>query len=351
MITFFPGPSQVFPETGHWLRQAFEEGILSISHRSEAFNKLSEDTISKIRKRLQIPNDYTIFYTTSATECWEIISQSLVGKSTRHYYNGSFGEKWFQYAANIRSHSQGVAFGINDVLEPANLFAEPDEEIICLTQNETSNGTQIRPEVIGAIKAHYPNKLLAIDATSSVNGIYLPFEEADIWFGSVQKCFGLPAGLGLLICSPAAIARALEINNHQYYNSLPVLIGHIKKFQTSHTPNVLGIYLLNKVLSYSLPILETNNEIVNRAKVYYEFLDNSEKLKPLVTNPLTRSDTVVTVQAQPAVISQIKEEAKAKGILLGSGYGQWKESTFRIANFPALQQEDVDKLLTFLKAF
>ena len=216
MLTFFPGPSQVYAETGLYLQEAFQSGILSVSHRSEAFNKLSEETLKLLRFKLDIPENYTILYTSSATESWEIISQSLVSKQSAHFSSGAFGDKWFQYAKAIHPTSRKFSIHLNEELHPEYLDINSEDEVVCLTQNETSNGTQISFETIAAIRGAFPDKLIALDCTSSMAGINLPFILGDIWFASVQKCFGLPAGLGLLILSPAAVNRAKEIGDKKH---------------------------------------------------------------------------------------------------------------------------------------
>jgi len=94
-----------------------------------------------------------------------------------------------------------------------------------------------------------------------------------------------------------------------------------------------------------------NAMLKERAKAYYSLLDNTVLFSPLISNEVNRSLTVVAVESTAERIAEVKSEAKKVGILLGSGYGKWKETTFRIANFPALQQEDVDKLLHFLSDF
>lgn len=347
MLTFFPGPSQVYAETGLYLQDAFQSGILSVSHRSDTFNKLSEETLKLLHIKLAIPENYTILYTSSATESWEIISQSLTKKQSAHYSSGSFGDKWFQYAQAIHPDSRKFSVHVNEELHPKYLDLNANDDLVCLTQNETSNGTQIGFETLAALRAAFPDNLLALDCTSSMAGINLPFILGDIWFASVQKCFGLPAGLGLLILSPAAVNRAKEIGDKKYYNSVLTMLEHIEKFQTSCTPNVLGIYLLNRVLHNSPGIEQTDALLRKRMQAYINIFDGSE-LKPLITNVNTRSSTVLAVEGDPELIEGIKVEAKANGILLGSGYGKWKPNTFRIANFPAYTNEQVEQLTQFL---
>lgn len=348
-VTFFPGPSKVFPEVKNFMAEAFDAGLLSISHRSETFNQLSEATIKLLKSKLNIPDDYWVFYTTSATESWEIIPQSLTKHKSVHFYNGSFGEKWFQYTQKIHPSAEAHPFKINQHLNPWEMEVAKDAEIICLTHNETSNGTRLPEDTFSALREMYPNQLIAVDVTSSIFGTPLPFSDADIWYGSVQKCFGLPAGLGLLIVSPRALDVAKEIADRKHYDSLLTLQDNMAKFQTSHTPNVLGIYLLKRVLETQLSPEENEHALLARAQRYYKLIDQLNNVCPLIENVDVRSQTVIAVQVEDkALLPRLKAKAIDSGLLLGSGYGQWKESTFRIANFPAIQVQEVDLLCDFL---
>ena len=349
MISFYPGPSRVHNEIPKFTKDAFDLGIMSINHRSDEFMKMSEKTINLLKEKLNIPKNYTVFFTSSATECWEIIAQSLVKEKSFHLYNGAFGQKWFDYTKRLHPLAVPIPFELNEKLNPKKLVFEQREGIICITQNETSNGTQVSNAIIKAIKKTNPTYLLAIDATSSMAGVQLDFKAADIWFASVQKCFGLPAGLGLLICSPQALAQAATIGEKNHYNSLGFMTEMMAKWQTSCTPNVLGIYLLMRSLEKSKPIAEVHSEIVKRYEKWVDFFSAASELKHLVLKEDVRSFTVIPVSATPTLIQDIKTKAKEKGILLGEGYGTWKSSSFRIANFPALQSDEIQFLMKFLK--
>lgn len=347
MITFFPGPSQVYPEIKQYLMDAFDSGIVSVSHRSAQFNQLSEETIQLLRLKLAIPENYTILYTTSATECWEIIAQSATKKQSIHFHSGAFGEKWFQYAKALHPLAREKSMHLNEPLLLDYMEIRDEDEIICLTQNETSNATQIDLETMAMVRGAFPQKLIAYDCTSSMAGIHLPFSLGDIWFASVQKCFGLPSGLGLLILSPSAVGRMVELGEKSHYNSALTMLKHMEQFQTSCTPNVLGIYLLNRVL-HQIPTIEiTEKRIKSRMDQYLNLFAEKDYF-PLITNPAVRSSTVLAVEAYPEKIREIKDAARNEGILLGSGYGKWKENTFRIANFPAIPDADFQTLVQFL---
>jgi phosphoserine aminotransferase len=350
MISFYPGPSRVHDEIPGYVQDAHELGVMSINHRSEAFMAISERTVLLLKQRLNIPSDYTIFYTSSATECWEIIAQSLITDKSYHLYNGAFGQKWHEYTLRLHSGATAVPFGVEEKLDPAKLTF-PEEGVICITQNETSNGTQVPSALIKRIKKNHPHHLVAVDAVSSMAGIALDFKAADVWFASVQKCFGLPAGLGLMICSPQAIERSNHLAEKDHYNSLTFMTSMMTRWQTPCTPNVLGIYLLMRVLEDSDNIKDTQEKIVGRHEDWIAFLSERKKIAPLVRNHAVQSHTVVPVTGDADTLQHIKTLAKKNDILLGEGYGEWKSTTFRIANFPALKKKEIKKLMTILKKF
>jgi phosphoserine aminotransferase len=351
MISFYPGPSRVHDEIPGYVKEAFKKGILSINHRSDEFMKISEKTIGLLKKKLNIPKEYTVYYTSSATECWEIIAQSLINKKSYHLFNGAFGEKWYEYTKRICSGARDYAFDKEEILNPKKYRFGAGPGVICITQNETSNGTQVSNALIRAIRENNPGHLIAIDATSSMAGIKLDFQAADIWLASVQKCFGLPAGLGLMVCSPDAVKQVKKINEKNYYNSLSFMTEMMAKWQTPFTPNVLNIYLLMRVLEDSKPIEAVHQKIKKRYDGWMEFLDSTKSLRHLIKNKEVHSLTVIPVAGSAEFVAGIKTEAKKEGLLLGEGYGNLKSSTFRVANFPAIKKSEIRKLQEFLYSF
>lgn len=350
MISFYPGPSRVYDEIPGYVKDAHKLGILSINHRSPEFVKMSEKTIRLIKKKLAIPKSYSVFFTSSATECWEIIAQSFVTGTSYHLFNGSFGEKWFDYTRRIRPGATSVPFDLNEKLDPEKLLFSPQYGVICITQNETSNGTQVSNTIIKTIRKNNPACLVAVDATSSMGGIVLDFKAADIWFASVQKCFGLPAGLGLMICSPGALDKAGEIGEKGHYNSMTFMMEMMAKWQTPCTPNVLGIYLLMRVMEKVQPIKFIDRETRTRYQQWISFFEKSSSLSHLVQNKSVHSFTVLPIMATEAQVEKVKGLARKKGFLLGEGYGDRKKTTFRIANFPALNQKEIKALMNFFRS-
>lgn len=348
MISFYPGPSRVYDEVPKYVKAAHKKGILSLNHRSDEFMHLCEKTVELLKAKLSIPKTYKVFFLTSATECWEVIAQSITNTGSHHIYNGAFGEKWFDYARKIRSDSQGHTFDREEALDPGK-YVFDSGDFICITQNETSNGTQVANDIIARIKSGNPNHLVGVDVTSSMAGIVLDFTAADVWFASVQKCFGLPAGLSIMVCSPAALEKVKSRGEANHYNSMTLLSSMMEKWQTPCTPNVLGIYLLMRTLKDSEDIALTDAKIRNRFEAWSRLLKASKGLKPLIKNEAVRSFTVLAVaMGEGGDMQTLKTKAKQAGFLLGEGYGDLKKDTFRIANFPALRRKEIQKLMRFL---
>jgi phosphoserine aminotransferase len=344
--SFYPGPSQLYPKVKDYLLEAYDSGVLSMNHRSDVFMDLTREVVRLLKLKLKIPENFTVFFTSSATECWEIIAQSLLDKESLHIYNGAFGEKWFRNTQKLnkeKHYVHDIPFSVYSTLK-LDLF-DLSTKLACFTQNETSNGTQIHPAFFKQFKEKFPNTLVAVDATSSMAGIDIGFENIDVAFASVQKCFGLPAGLALMVCSPMAINQALELNEINHYNSMAFMVDMMKNYQTTYTPNVLGIYLLHQVLKDIPTIDQTEKIIKNRANTFYSFFQNLISIHPLSQNQDTFSDTVICLEAEPVIIQKLKSLTQSENIILGNGYGQWKENTLRIANFPAIDQQASDLLL------
>ncbi len=296
--------------------------------------EIVKETIRLLHEKLAIPAEYHIAFVSSATECWEIVAQSLTINASVHPTTGAFGEKWREYAHRIKPYDPVL-----------------DADTLCIVQNETSNGTQVTMPQLADWRRDFDG-LIAVDAVSSLGGIVLDWSLADVWFCSSQKCLGLPAGLGLLIYGPRALERAEQLDERQHYNSLLFIHENAVKFQTQYTPNGLGIYCLMRVMQQVPPIAEVDAITKRRAADWYTFFEMDQVNAPwtlLINDPALRSDTVIAVQGTAATISTIKADALKAGITLGSGYGHWKDTTFRIANFPAIDDAEIGKLKTFLR--
>jgi phosphoserine aminotransferase len=357
MINFYPGPSKVYDRLIDFSKEAFESGILEQNHRSQPFMDLLQETISLLKKHLNMPENYKVYFTSSATECWEICAQSLIRGKVQFLYNGAFGKKWFKYTVTnpqINSTTnyelptiRGTRFFINQNVDEVEI--DPENEVGCWVSSETSNGTHTSIESIKKLKEKSPKALLIVDATSSLGGENYDIADADVWFSSSQKCFGMPSGLGLMIVSPLALQRAIEINERNHYNSLIFIEENFNKFQTHYTPNILGIYLFKRLLETLPNINDVSEKLYKRSDRFYGFFENNEYFDLLVENPETRSKTVVAIV--PRDIEKSNKFFKENEVIVGKGYGEWKNNTLRIANFPAIPDQDFEELFRLLENY
>ncbi len=107
------------------------------------------------------------------------------------------------------------------------------------------------------------------------------------------------------------------------------------------------IFLLGKVCQDFLKIgvEKIRKQTSLKANIIYNFFDNHKIYKPAVQVKNLRSETTIVIDVKKNS-SKIINFLKTKKIYVASGYGNFKNSQIRIANFPAHTIYDVKKLLS-----
>ena len=351
MLTFNPGPSKLTNSAKENICKAIDNNILEISHRSLQFSQISQQAIDGLRKYFSIPNNYKIFYTSSATEAMQLSILNCCVQKSFHFVNGAFSKKFLETSQLLNKDAAAFKADLGEICN-YDLNIPTDTDFISITHNETSTGYMCSMDDINKIRNNNQEATLAIDITSSAGATEVDISKADIWLFSVQKCFGLPAGLGIMIVSPKAFQKSLQSSTAGIYSFESMDAKMDKKYQTIQTPNVLNIYLLAEILK------EWNNQggiqnIIKKTNNKYsqieEIINDSKELDFFIESPSNRSKTVVCVKASEKIVTKIHEKAKQNNIILGKGYGKIKPNTFRIANFPAITENDIKQLKTCLK--
>lgn len=353
-IYFTPGPSQLYPTVKKHIKRALDLDIPSISHRGENFGKIYQNTQDMLRKLLKIPKTHRIFFLSSSLESMERIIENCVRKYSFHLVNGAFSQKFFNIAKSLGKKPVQVEVEYGEGFEFEKISIPPNTELICLTQNETSTGVSLPLPQIYQIKKKNTKAFIALDIVSSAPYARIDFKYIDSAFFSVQKGFGLPAGLGVLIIGQNLIEKARVLVKRGVsigsYHSFLELSKNDEKFQTPETPNVLDIYLLGKVAEDLLRrgINKIRRETRQKARFLYNFFDKHSYYQPFVKNPLFRSETVIVVKTGKET-KKVIEKLKKRGLIIGKGYGQFKEEQIRIANFPAHTLADMKKIVKILQ--
>lgn len=354
-IFFTPGPAELFPTFPQHV-QSFVDGQLgSISHRSGQYRDLHAFTVDQLRLLLNVPKTHQILFLGSASEAWERIELNCVERESFHLVNGSFSKKFYEYAIALKRSAtklqkpMGQGFDLSEINVPAST------ELIGLAHNETSSGVQMPVEDIHKLKRDNPDKLIAVDMVSSAPYPDLDYSLIDTSFFSVQKAFGLPAGLGVWIVNEKCLEKANQLKKKQTigaHHDLPTLWKNAENNETPSTPNVMGIYLLGKIAEdmNRIGVSTIRKETEHKASLLYNFVERHASFQPSVKEAAHRSQTVVvanTIQPSSEVITALK----AKGLVVGSGYGEYKNSQLRIANFPATSTEQIELLISELEKF
>ena len=352
--TFFtPGPAHLHPKVPQYITQALDLQLPSISHRSKTYEAYHQKAVEGIRDLLTVPQDFHIFFHSSATEIWERLIQNVVMDKSYHFVNGSFSRRYYDIATQLQVDAQKTEVAWGEAFNFSQTEIAADTELINFTHNETSTGVMLELEEIYAWKQSHPNALMTLDMVSSAPYGQPDWSKIDAGYFSVQKCFGLPAGLGVLILSPKLIEKAEQKKaaGHSIgsYHSFPSQLSKAVKSQTPETPNMLNIYLLGQVCEEMLKkgVDNIRRETDEKAAMLYDFLGKHPAYQLFVKDEKYRSRTVVVAKVEGGsgpLVAQLAEQ----GIAMGSGYGKMKASQIRIANFPSVSIADVERLINLM---
>lgn len=357
MNTFFtPGPAQLYPAVPQYVQQALEEQFCSISHRSARFQEVFAHTTRQLKELMGVPEDFRVFFHGSATEIWERLLQNCVEEKTFHFVNGSFSNRYFQAARSLQLEAIKAEAEWGEGFDFEKTPVPSDVDLINFTHNETSTGVMTPLEAVHGFRATHPHSLITLDMVSSAPYGQVDWEKVDAAYFSVQKCFGMPAGLGVLILSPACLERARKLEQAGKatgtYHRFAAQAEKSDKNQTVETPNMLGIYVLGKVCDAMLEqgVDALRAETDEKARMLYEYFDNHPRFEPFVNDKAFRSATVVVVD-MPADAPELMQFLKERQLVVGAGYGKMKGQQIRIANFPAIRKADVERLLEAIDAY
>ncbi len=352
-IFFTPGPAVLHPLYTTFVQQAMDMQLGSYSHRSALFRDVYKHTDEQLRKLMNIPATHAILFTGSGSEIWERMLLNCVASHSFHLVNGAFSKKFYDYALALQkkpvAHTVplGEGFDINKLQIPENI------ELICATQNETSSGVQIPEQDLISLKQRNPNALICVDLVSTAPYANIDFNYMDAAFFSVQKAFGLPAGLGVWIVNKQCLQKSINLQKNGYnigaHNTLEKLFQNYEKWETASTPNMMNIFLLGKIAeNYNTIGVDTlRRDTQLKATKIYAAMARHENFSPLVKNVLHQSQTVLVMETKiksSAIINKLSNY----NLVIGGGYGAYKEAHIRIANFPSTTMADVELLLQYL---
>ena len=94
---------------------------------------------------------------------------------------------------------------------------------------------------------------------------------------------------------------------------------------------------------------QIRREINYKAAVVYQCVQDHDHLHLFVKDEKIRSKTILVIESKH--MDQVYNHYLAHNIIIGNGYGKYKNSQIRIANFPTHSKEFFEQFTDHLSAF
>lgn len=346
--TFFvPGPTWVRPEILQEMARPM------IGHRSSEFRELFQRVNAHL-KPLFATRQTTFVVTATGTAVMQAALESCVARRVLVTTCGAFSEKWYTIAESLGYEADRLSAEWGEATDPDQLgdhlaSRRAHYDAVTITQNETSTGiTNDVATLARVVRDESPNTLVLVDSVSALAGMPMDFDawDIDICVASVQKCLALPPGIAVAAMS----GRALEMaKKHPYRGTYLDLVQYALKAAEDgvpSTPSIAHFYALARQLDDILLRETLPARFERHARMRDITLERTASFAQVAGDRQHASPTVSALKPQKSA-DAIRTEMKRRGFTLGGGYGEWKESTFRIGHMGDIT---VDALNTMLDA-
>ena len=352
VYNFSAGPA-VLPE--EVLKEAADEmldykgtgmSVMEMSHRSKAYETIIKDAEQDLRDLLNIPDNYKVlFLQGGASQQFAMIPMNLMKNKVADYIvTGVWAKKAYQEAqkygkANKIASSEDETFSY--IPDCSDLAISEDADYVYICENNTIYGTKFKtlPNTKG--------KVLVSDVSSCFLSEPMDVEKYGIIYGGVQKNIG-PAGVVIVIIREDLITEDV-------LEGTPTMLQykiHADAESLYNTPPAYGIYMCGKVFKWlkkqgGLAAMKEYNE--KKAKVLYDFLDESKLFKGTVRKEDRSLMNVPFVTGSEELDAKFVKEAKAAGFENLKGHRS--VGGMRASIYNAMPIEGVEKLVEFMKKF
>ncbi len=349
MKLFTVGPVACYPEVLEEMRRQM------FSHRSEEYKRLHRETVESLQKFMETENQVFLFSSTG-TGFMEASVRNCVQKKMLCCVSGSFGKRFADVAISNGKMVEAIESSLGEPVTPDLLDDKlsrcPDVEAVAITHNETSTGL-INPLEKLAEVVKKRGELLFVDAVSSMGGTEIKVDKwnLDVCFGSSQKCFGVPPGLGVGSVSEEALKRSEAAENKGWYFDFKLWERYQKDANTPVTSVIPQIAGLNRILK----LIDSWGGKEKYFDLYRErnrrIREGIQKLGLTLFPKEGYESPTVTCTNAPSSISglEIYQKMREKGFELAEGYGSLKNTTFRIGNMGYIEFEDIESMLVALE--
>ena len=330
-----------------------------INHRGPEFDELITKVTAQLKQVFMTSNDLFIL-TASGTGALEasLVNALSPGDKVVAATAGSFGDRFIDMAEAFGADVTRLDFEWGEPVDPEAirqaLRDDPEVKAVMVTHNETSTGVTHPLEEIARIVKQDFDKLLLVDAVSSLGCIPLPVDawDCDMVGTASQKGFMIPPGLAFISVSDRAWEAQKTATMPRFYFDLEEAKKTLERGQTPFTPNVAAMYGLSLGLD---KILDESLEGVfgRHASIGQLTRDRVRELglELLVSDERYASNTVTAVKMPEgvdgrALMGRLRAE---KNVVLAGGQGKLSSSIFRIGHLGHVSEDDIEEVIGALE--
>ena len=319
--------------------------VMEMSHRSPEFQKIIDDAEQDLRDLMNIPDNYKVlFLQGGASQQFAMIPMNLMKNGVADYIvTGQWAKKAYQEAsrfieANAIASSADKTFTYIPKVDKSMLTSGAD--YVHITYNNTIYGTHYNT------MPDFGDAVVVTDMSSCILSEEVDISKFGLIYAGAQKNMG-PAGVTVVIIREDLIGNAMDItpimlnyetqaNNGSMYNTPPTYGIYICKLVYEWIKNMGGVSVMH----------ETN---VKKAKILYDFLDNSKMFRGTVVPEDRSLMNVPFVTDSDDLNAKFIAEAKANGFVNLKGHRT--VGGMRASIYNAMPVEGVEKLVDFMKEF
>lgn len=346
---FLPGPTEVREEIMAAMIQPM------IPHRGSEFEKLFERLQVGLRPVFKTERPVYIS-SSSATGMMEGAIRCAPPGRILCLVNGAFSER-FAHIASMCGRDVDryeVAWGqVHAIPQLDERLSMRKYTAITVVHSETSTGALNDVRAISDC-AHRRGVVCLIDSVSGLGGAELRFDEwnLDYVLTGSQKALALPPGLSFAVASTTFIDQANGTHGRGVYFDLVEMDAYARRNQTPSTPALTLFYALEaQAKSIAAEGLEArwarHKAMATRTQEWITKISDETGKKLGNIAPLgSQSPTVSTIRLPSDIPAEAFTSAVAKrGIVVGTGYGKLKSSTFRIGHMGDHTMESLERCL------
>ena len=330
-----------------------------INHRGPEFRDLIYRVTERLKQVFMTTNDPYIL-TSSGTGAMEasIVNILSPGDRVLAVTIGAFGNRFADIAHAYGAQVTRLEFEWGTAADPKALRialeADSDIKAVLVTHNETSTGVTNDLEAIAGIVKGEFDKLLLVDAISSLGCIPLPVDRwnCDVVTAGSQKGLMVPPGLSFISFSSRAWQAQHEARMPRYYFDLVAVRRYLERGMTPATPAISLFFALDLALDMLLSrgMEEAFSRHAHIGRVTREGVKSLGLT--LLADESYASNTVTAVRIPEGVDGRALVDILRRDhqVVVAGGLGELEGKIFRIGHMGEVAEKEIEELLEALEA-